>query len=1846
MTTPAPSAPVVLHDALPYAHQLIAHAQPDWMRQASPAALARMRQAYRQRQPWFAQACLTQPEITATLAADHAAGLAAQARLRARLASVPDLQRYARERLGRALAERFGLTLDVDRTYLLNAAKAVAYKLSLDGDPISDGQRALKLATQSLLHCALQNFEAHEAQPAGMDEGALKAVILDSAEFIGVTATGRPVELAPHRFAALCRELDLGGAYQRLVDAACAPVEHGADPFEQVERATWRQQAHLALLQGHIDPEQYRSLLDLAGHDQAEYRGSPVRCNILQLFSTPLLDGLVIGAVPYPSDYLHYELGVVPYKGLLVTYLPGADVVLKAHASVFAVQTYLREQLLRMDNAALLRLLPAEQAQAFLHTLDRTLRPLTWNGELGFYQPVVDEQAWVHVGLQPFRQPFLTELASQKRRRLQADALFHAVPTALEDRKTAARRQAYFTNLALQAVGLLAFGIPGLGPLMLGLSVVQLSYDVYEGLESWAEDEQEQALGYLMDVLENIAQAALLGAAGSEIGNPALTPEVPAAPAFIEDLEPVERSDGATVLWRPDLIPFAHDVLLPADLQPGADGLYHYQDKAWLAFEDRLYQVKQDEASGQHRLAHPTKVRSHEPPLRHNGNGIWLHPLDRPRCWQGHALFRRLSAAAARFDEQTAARILSVSDTSDATLRSVLDEQRPLPGLLRDTLLRFELDRDLHLTHPAADRQTWLRLFDEHYRARSASDAPGVALLQRIYPDLPSAVCEEVLGQASADERQTLSENRIPARLGEELRAYRQQVRLARAYEGSYLDSVRHSDSDRLMLHSLAQWPDWPTDLAVELISDHVAVPVERVGAEDAPQRLTLISTAQGYRLLDDPMPVHSSLEGALCAGLNPAQREALGLPDGDAATALRQRLRQGPELPHEALRAVLGMRPPQPGYRSPMRLADGRVGYPLGHTTPPGVGPSRRTLVNLIRQLNEGMHSTQSIRQILATFEDRGLSRSDTLTRLQELLVQRNALDTQLEQWRETAQPRPTQAPQALHRQLAQIRQHWYDSVLAATDEPALPLRLTQIDLADFPLHLPSSYTSTVRHLELLDAHPPAFAGWHQHEQQLTFLVRQFPALRVLDIRRTPSADAGPSAFLFSPPLIAANLPELRVLSLTHQSIDLTRSDIDSLQRLPHLRRLDLSGNRLSAEYPPEFSGLTLDYLGLDQMGLDHWPDGLDQQTLVQVGELSLRDNQIRSLPAFLLENELPPSQHPHLSLHGNPIASSHLQRVLMNEDGRATHFHIELAPELQARLSQLQQQRQQLRGALDDWAAASGSRHRISPELLRSRQRISSAINRYWHDIEQGLSHAPLRLDSIDLAHLPPQLPGFFCDSVRTLTLSRVSGSTEQLRHWLGRFAQLSRLTLDEYVAAPADLFSAVAHLPALSELTVRDSELTIDQAMLDQLAPLSTLSSLDLSGNRLGEIEQVPASLRSLRRLDLNNLHLQRWPQWVDSLLPLELLDLSDNQLTSLPEHVLSNLDNEFPISSISLFGNPLTDDSILRARTSSTSQHSYTFAMDIPDHLLMAGSSDEGSINGHLHNPILDPAADAPHLDDWLLGNDLQNDALRDAWQSLSDLDDAQNLLRLVGRLKQAAPYRNGQTRAAFAERVRKVLIRALVDPLERELVNAIAEEALLQPETGDQTCHDGALLVFQNIELLSSSQRLDSQGADSIEQLYDQVRRLFRLHELDRLALANANGRDEAEVRLAYRSGLNRDLELGVPQDGMLYAPWAHLDDDELTRAMGSVQRAERGEDFLRYAAGNGQWVARLRHEHGPAFAAIEQGFRNQVTALTEAQPERPLDQLGDAIAALEREKQTREQRLIRDLTIAANPDRP
>jgi hypothetical protein len=380
----------------------------------------------------------------------------------------------------------------------------------------------------------------------------------------------------------------------------------------------------------------------------------------------------------------------------------------------------------------------------------------------------------------------------------------------------------------------------------------------------------------------------------------------------------------------------------------------------------------------------------------------------------------------------------------------------------------------------------------------------------------------------------------------------------------------------------------------------------------------------------------------------------------------------------------------------------------------------------------------------------------------------------------------------------------------------------------------------------------------------------------------------------------------------------------------------------------------------------------------------------------------------------------------------------------------------------------------------------------------------------------------------------------------------------------------------------------------------------------------------------------MDISQWPTWVDTLLPLELLDLSENRLTELPEYILSNPDTNAQVTSISLFDNPFSQETVDRVRRSSATQRRFTFAFS---------PSADAPAGGHLHAPLPIDTEDRPDLQRWLLGTSAQNEALRDAWQQLKQAGDASNLLAFVGRLQQSAPFRNGDTRVAFAERVRMVLIRALVDQENRALFDQIAKEGLVQQDTGNQTCHDGVLLVFQNLEFLIADQRLLSSGTDTEQALYQELRRLYRVNRLDEIARDSAAGRDEAEVRLAYRRGANEPLKLGVVRDNMLFEAIADLSRDEVPRAVEQVLRDQRGEGFLEYAVSNQEWGRFLRHTYAQRFDAIEQAYQANVIDLPSQHPEETsIEDLAGEYEELLRIKNEQEQLLIRELTLLANPD--
>ncbi|MFJ4258711.1 dermonecrotic toxin domain-containing protein [Pseudomonas monteilii] len=1809
---------------------------PAWLRQA-PAETHRAMRNWQQAPAWLATATRQHPEIAKAWQAEHARHREHQAQVQKLFEQLPDLETYAANALTDAITQRFGLNLDVRNTYLVDARL-------IDTPNASDARRAINQATRSLLHSALHNFDLAACAERGMDAPKAllkKSVILDHRRFMGTVPITNAVGIGAEDFADLCRTLDIGGKYHALVHAIYYPAataQLSADDaalavYETLGRAevsAYRQSLHFARLKGDISEALYTAAL-ATPLDQTPQARSPVTFSLLNLWEAELTGVALI------------SLQTAGHSAMALYIPEDSTTPLKEFATWEALQDALRDRL-HANLHYLDKHLADRDKAPILARLKNRLTPLGWSTR-GLHEPVPDPHATLRPVPQPFTHAFQGVMAFQKAQRHEKDVLYHAIPTEIVDRRTAQAHRELIAGRVLTALNIAGFFVPGLGELMLAVCVTQLAHEVYEGIEAWENDERDIAYRYLVDVVENVAIMAALSAAakalkGGDSGSLAQEPEIEAyeagripveTPSFIEELDDIETPDGQRRLWKPDLTPYHNPQVLPDDLMPDEHGLLHHQGKRWLVLEGNQYLVEQAPATGEYRLQHPENPRRYRPPVRHNGAGAWLQITDKPLNWSGMALLRRIGHLNAHFDDPTLQRIVAVSDTHEDVLRRALAENQRLPALLEDTLQRFKLDETVS---QLPDASTWQAGFASAYARLPVSPAPGAAALQRAYSALPAAVIDELARSASTRELDMLDTGKVPLRLGEEIRIYQQHIRLARAYEGLYLSCVPSWDSDRLIMHTLQHLPGWPAETKLQVFQ-RLSWPAQEhaIGPLDARPYTTITHARAGYivhdeRQLSTVVTAYQNLFAALHEAL-PAAMAQLGATDQQA---LQRLVQQSPLLPRPSLRAVLGMQPVRPGYRSPMRLADGRLGYPLSGGGQTAQGVTRQQLLDAIEAIGLPTRTGRSAEQMLLALASRERTQMQLFEHLQVLLEQRNELQSRLADWSEAITPTTEQAARD-HESLGDaILQHWYDTALEGPLHSA-ELQIARVPLADIPLNLPDFFNTRVHRLSLLDLSSQALAGWAQNERLLQRLLRLMPQLQSVEISRPYDPGATPSSFLFSIPTLTANLPELQRLVLTNQNIALSENDLNLLAGLGQLRHLDLSGNRLAQHNSPSFHELTLDYLGLDRMQLAQWPIGIGSDALGRIAHLSLRNNNLRSLPTFLLNDTDVLLNTPQIALQGNSINESHLQRLLLSEQAERANIAVDVPAELTARLARIRSERQQMRDAIDGWAQASSSSNPLTQAALADRHSIETAISQFWEHQEQGQLYLRLQLEDVAIEHFPRRLPSFFAERVQAMSLTRLRGTASQLDDLLSRFPNITRLTIDAHEVATPSLAYALARLPQLSYLEFRNMGLEVDQAMLETLAGLEHLTSLDLSGNRMGTINRVPARLASnLQSLALTNMNLQAWPSWCDSLLPLELLDLSSNSITQLPEHILTNLNNPMPISSIALFDNPLPLETILRVRTFSDSQHSYSFALDIPNNLMPADTSSEGSLDlDHPHFPLL--GDDRPRLEDWMLGNPLQNEALQDCWQTLEGSD----LLRLVGRLHNAAPYVDPNTRASFCERVRMMLVVAASNDTERPVMESIAAAALPDPETGSQTCHDGALQEFNNIELYLMGQRLLVDAGDTLQTLRQRLLQLFRIDQLELLANKRSGSGDLVSVRLAYRRELAKELDLPIA-DSMRFRGAANLARNELSSVLEKVRKIERSDALVDYMLANTDWTARLRAEYADRFDEIEARLRLRVLELAGA--DYPLAQELELQKGLQRDKEQEEAELLRELTIA------
>ncbi|MNJ27575.1 Leucine Rich repeats (2 copies) [compost metagenome] len=478
---------------------------------------------------------------------------------------------------------------------------------------------------------------------------------------------------------------------------------------------------------------------------------------------------------------------------------------------------------------------------------------------------------------------------------------------------------------------------------------------------------------------------------------------------------------------------------------------------------------------------------------------------------------------------------------------------------------------------------------DEIYRVMDQRDhAPRSIEQQRLIRDFPllsDAAAQEIISAANAEERMQLQavDGRVALHLAEEARVYQRQFALSRAIQGLHEPTLANLDSDRLAVGLMAQLPGWSDTVCIQLREEtltgrllaNAGSPGGELKSIVRKGRLYTAYDAQGLELGNS-----DSLYAALLRALPDSEREAVNF-DIHNAQSLRLELCRLAVQDRAMAATLLGQQPIRPWFRSPLRLADGRVGYPLG-----GMVSSDRAINARLNALFPALRDAE-----LEALKRRLLEDNQTLgDAVFRLEGEHNTLQRTLDLWVEDArgeflthhsrQRIRTQLLSAWRRQGGRRRG---ELILAAPDIRSLPV-----------------LTARFEHIQSLSID-------RTNLQQLPGgFLRCFPRLQRLSLEGNPLGVIPPDVSRLTQ-LVYLNLKEIRLASddtmfdaLTPlhrlQSLELQSNllrsipdaAVQALARLPALRRLNLRYNQgLSNNGLAMLSRLPLRDLDLSSTGL-----------------------------------------------------------------------------------------------------------------------------------------------------------------------------------------------------------------------------------------------------------------------------------------------------------------------------------------------------------------------------------------------------------------------------------------------------------------------------------------------------------------------------------------------------------------------------------------------------------------------------------------------------------------------------------
>lgn len=805
---------------------------PDWLSRASPAAYSRWQ---------------------AALAAQIAASTDADRFIR----QLPPPADFVVPRLSAVLRQRFNREVDVLSAELWRFSR---HKELTPSGPLryqGEAQVArtrVTIARQTLVEAAMANFTRGETVPSAFEADSTLIAEDSSTEF-DVYGNGpwydtsRVIGIGPHEFAQVCRELNLGQAYQQQLRAQLDTPQ--AIALMQADTAAdIRLHATTAHLRRWLSDEGYRVVVAMLDDGQAHWDGHPVQvCEIRLLGSLdrvgiPLQRALLLQ--PRLSGQAH-----------CVLYLAGdPDHPVREYASLAEVADYLLQQLRNKDYSQAFgaQIALAERAD-FARRLHNALRPFPfWSLNPTEDQRVDDLAADLALRVAVVPGSPQAWLQRQQLDALLGDARRLVVPNDDEDRQAREARLALWQAIGLNLANVAGFFVPGVGALLLGATAVQLLGDVVIGIDQWQHSERVEALEHFKDIAETLAVTALAAGAAAVIRHSPL----------MGNLLPVLDSQGRTRLAKWPL----HDFALPEPLPPGLRanrlGQYRLGDAEHIVLDGRVYRLQYEVAGQRWLIVHPDPSRPYRVALQHNGQGSWRAAHESARQWSAEQAMARLGAEALGLDEVMLSRLRRTAQLSDSGMRELHQRNRPIPAALREALADAQAQRQRQAPGEA-------RSVDELRQAPRSLPTLAGSTIGRDFPGLPSTLIEEIAAGASSPERDLLMRGRVPLRQAEQARLALRDWRLDQAINGLWLPAFARQSSQTLLQGVLAKLPP-----AADLTPEAQRLRAFEFAVEHRDEAAALLGQQRAPRWWRPPVRSANGLVGYALSGRRAASSDPL----------------------------------------------------------------------------------------------------------------------------------------------------------------------------------------------------------------------------------------------------------------------------------------------------------------------------------------------------------------------------------------------------------------------------------------------------------------------------------------------------------------------------------------------------------------------------------------------------------------------------------------------------------------------------------------------------------------------------------------------------------------------------------------------------------------------------------------------------------------------------------------------------------------------------------------------------------------------------------------------------------